>query len=66
MIQITFEYSFGDSVYIKTDPNQMEHQITGFTVRPAGILYGCSVNGDESWHYNFELSNEQDMVKKTA
>lgn len=65
-MEINFKFKMGYPVFIKTDPTQSEHIITGYTVRPGVILYCCKINDDESWHYDFELTDEPDMVKKTA
>lgn len=59
-MNINLEHEFGDSVYFKTDPHQLEHLITGFLIRPGGIvIYYLSYGGVEERAYNFELITEK-------
>lgn len=59
-------FNIGDTVYIRTDREQIEHLCVGYNVRPDGVMY-VIVNGqDESLHYGIELSKERDIVKATT
>lgn len=50
---------FGDIVYFRNDPDQDEHIVTGFSVRPNGIAYRVSRIGVEISAYDFEITPEK-------
>ena len=58
------EFDFGDIVFLKTDPDQLERQITGYIMRPNSIAYELSCGVETSIHYGFEISREIDILKK--
>ena len=59
-------HNIGDTVYLRTDREQIEWLVVGYNVRPDGVMYAI-VNGlDESLHYGIELSKERDIVKATT
>lgn len=62
MIKPKFE--IGKPIYLKTDSDQEEHILTGYTVRPGVIIYLTSLYKTESPHYEFELTAEPDPLKK--
>jgi hypothetical protein len=56
------EFFIGDEVYIKTDPYQNRGLITAISLRPNNlVVYSVSINSNETYHYNFELSREKDL-----
>ncbi len=59
-------FDIGDSVYLKTDPEQSERLVTGISVRQNGITYAISYLTNETWHYDFEKSKERDIIKATS
>lgn len=59
-------FDIGDSVYLKTDPEQAERLVTGINIRQNGISYALSHLTNESYHYNFEISKERDIIKTTS
>lgn len=59
-------FDIGDSVYLKTDPEQSERLVTGISVRQNGITYAISHLTNESWHYDFEITKERDIIKATS
>jgi hypothetical protein len=59
-------FDIGDSVYLKTDPEQAERLVTGISVRQNGITYAISHLTTETWHYDFEISKERDIIKATS
>lgn len=66
-MQITTKYDIEDIVYLVTDTEQLERQITGISIYPNNlIMYSvvCSVECSE--HYEFELSDKVDIMKKTS
>lgn len=53
-------YTFGDTVYLRTDPDKLERIVTGWTERPHGRLYLLSCGAmPESHHYDFEITNDK-------
>jgi len=60
VIQATIEYSFGDIVYLKTDPNGLVRIVVEWLLTPGTLIkYGVRV-GDEpiTYHLGFELTTE--------
>jgi hypothetical protein len=59
-------FDIGDSVYLKTDPEQCERLVTGVNIRQNGISYALSHLTNESYHYDFEISKDRDIIKATS
>lgn len=59
-------FDIGDSVYLKTDPEQCERLVTCVNIRQNGISYALSHLTNESYHYDFEISKERDIIKATS
>lgn len=60
IIKATIEYSFGDIVYVKTDPNALPRIVVHWLLTPGTLVkYGVRV-GDEpiTYHLGFELTTE--------
>ena len=57
-------YNFGDIVYLRTDSEQKERIIVEICLYPNGtVQYACILGYDKSWHYDFELTVERDLIK---
>ena len=66
MIVIDNKYEMKQIVYLKTDPDQFRRVIVGIRVCAEGaILYQLCCGPAESWHYDFEISDGQDVLIKT-
>jgi len=64
-ISIKTDLEWGQCLYIKTDPIQLERQLTGVTLRPGkGILLTLSYMGEEVEVYDFEMTTEPDKLKQ--
>lgn len=63
---VKIPYAFGDSIYIKTDPEQKEYTFVGFIGRPGSILYTLDYLGDEIEVYDFQTSRDRDILKATG
>jgi hypothetical protein len=64
---VKFDFALFDTVYLKTDPEQLERIITGMTYRPGNCQTFCVSQGvNESWHFAGELSLDRDIVKATT
>ncbi len=58
------KFELGQTVYVKTDPDQLERLVTGITLRPNNqVCYALSFIGSEVWCYEFEISTERDYAK---
>ena len=57
------KFDIGDKLYIITDDEQKERMINGIQINPHGIIYrlGCGIN--DTWHYDFELNKEKNIIK---
>lgn len=64
-MKISFESRFiiGDFCYLKTDPDQTQAMITGILIRPHGIMYEVSRNGEVCLLDDIELTKEKDVTK---
>lgn len=51
-------YWFGDVVYLRIREERTRGMITGVNLRPGGVCYGVQWPGEESFHYEFELTTE--------
>lgn len=62
-IVIRCQYDYGQIVYIKTDLAQDPRQIIGVQgTADGGILIKVTTDGEVSWHYECEISDEKDIV----
>lgn len=63
MMIIENKFDIGQEVYLVTDENQNKKLVTGLRVCPKGaIIYYLSQNAVISEHYDFEISNEKNIV----
>jgi hypothetical protein len=60
------KFEIGSLVFLKTDEEQKERFITGIKVRPNGISYYVSLGENETIHYEFEITDEKDIIKATS
>ncbi|MDB5288524.1 MAG: hypothetical protein JWR05_3473 [Mucilaginibacter sp.] len=62
IVNAAFEY--GETVYLKTDPEQRARIITGHIIRKESIIYYVSCGVDETTHYEIELTKDEDTLTK--
>ena len=60
---IDTQHDIGKLVFLVTDPEQYPHLVTGYLVRKDGIRYALSMKGQETYHYDFEIISEKDIIK---
>lgn len=65
-MNINVAFNIGQTVYLKTDPDQLARLITGYSVRPQSICYYVSCKTEESTHYEFELRADKDVLMTTT
>jgi len=63
-VDLTFDV--GAEVYLKTDNDQRKRIVTAIAVKQTGITYELSQGVSTSWHYDFEISEEVDVLAKTV
>ena len=59
-------YDIGDMVYLHTDNDQLQRVVTGILVKPSSLTYALSCGSNESWHYDFEITVEKNVLKTSA
>lgn len=59
------KHNFGDILYLKTDPEQKRRVLIGINFRVTGVLFELAKGETTSWHYEFEMSHESDVLAKT-
>ena len=63
-MNILTQFDIKQTVYVRTDPEQLERIITEINIKPNNlILYEASCNNYATWFYDFELSSEKNVLK---
>lgn len=66
-MKIITKYDIQDVVYLVTDMEQTERIIISISILPNNlIIYSLMCGTESSDHYEFELSESQDVIKKTS
>jgi hypothetical protein len=59
------KYEIGQIVYLKTDLDQLPRIVFGYIIyRSVEIIYKIAHGTNNSEHYEFELSDEKDVLLK--
>lgn len=61
-MDISTKYDITQEVFLKTDSEQLPRIITEITVKPIGHMYQLSNGTIFSWHYEFEISEEKNVL----
>jgi hypothetical protein len=62
-ILVRCKLDFGQIVYVKTDTNQDPRQVIGVqATADGGMLIKLTIDGDATWHYECEVSEEKDVM----
>lgn len=62
-IVIDNRHEIGDTVFLKTDPDQLYRMIMAFKVFKDGeLLYELVQGTISSYHYDFEISTERNIL----
>ena len=59
-----YEFKIGQSVYLKTDPEQQERIITGILLRENSVEYEVSYIESSKLFYALEITKEPNIGKK--
>lgn len=63
-IKIKTDIEFGDTFYLKDDPEQLEHSLISIMVLPGNAFkFRLSHQGVKCWVHDFEASKQRDDVK---
>jgi hypothetical protein len=66
MMIIENKFELQQTVYLKTDADQKPRVVTRFIVSQLGLSYELYCGTGGSWHYDFEISTERDVLKATT
>lgn len=61
---ITLPHDFGDIVYLKTDPEQLERMIAAAIITPGVTIWEITCGTQVGRHYEFEFSTQKDIQKQ--
>ena len=64
MIPIDNKYNIGETVYLKTDPEQLERLVIAITINPHGLIYKLSCGNTFNDFYDVEISREKRYVNE--
>jgi hypothetical protein len=64
VIKINVDFKIGQTVFLKTDPEQFERLVTAIVVENKDISYQLSCGEDQSIHSDYEISAEKDELKR--
>lgn len=57
------KFEIGQEVYLKTDKDQNKRIVTGIEISQNNtIMYKLVCHSTETWHYDFEIMNERDIL----
>lgn len=56
------EFEIGQEVYLATDVDQFKRIIICINISNSGIEYKLGCGSNNSWHYDFEISKEVDVL----
>ena len=51
-------FEIGQFVYLKTDPDKYQRQITRIMINPDSLQFELTLGSMSSWHYDFEITFE--------
>lgn len=66
MMVIENKFELQQTVYLKTDSDQRQRIVTRISVGVNGIVYELMCGSSGSWHYDFEITADKDVVKATC
>lgn len=65
VINIPVEFNIGEIVYLVTDPEQEKRLVTGILLKPGKlVMYELACCEEISYHYNFEMTNDKNILQK--
>jgi hypothetical protein len=61
-ISIKNKFSLGQMVFLVSDTEQCERQVVYIVVYPTGLVYGLGCNGENTEHYDIEISEDKRVI----
>lgn len=62
-VTVRCKFNYGQVVYVKTDINQDPRQVIGVQgTADGGMLIKLTIDGEASWHYECEISEDKDVM----
>ena len=55
------EFKIGETVYLKTDIEQLPRIVYSYTIYPSHIVYNVTQGMNTSGHFDFEISTEKEL-----
>ena len=65
-MRIDNKFSISDFVYLVTDPDQKKRIVTSIQILEKSLMYRVVFETHETWHYEFELSSERNVILATG
>lgn len=62
MMVIENEFTYGQIVYLRTDPEQLPRIVTGVVTRGQNVLYELSCGTHEGIYNTIEISEEKNVL----
>lgn len=56
-------FTIGQTAYLKTDPEQLEHIVIAYVVNANGLIYEIMFNNEASLHYALEITEQPNQLK---
>jgi len=61
-LTIKVKYRIGDVVYSRSDIEDRVRFVTGYLVRKGALIYIVSLEGQETFYYDFELISDNEKM----
>jgi hypothetical protein len=65
-LSLDFKFKIGDIVYLRTDSDQKKRIVTSIVISQSGIKYELSCATVDTWHYDFEMTHDIDVLIATT
>lgn len=63
-VEVKIKFVLGEFVFLKTDPEQNERQVTRIQIgMDSDVMYCLSFGTDNSWHYATEIDLSPNVLK---
>lgn len=63
-VEVKIKFVLGEFVFLKTDPEQNERQVTRVQIgMDADVMYCLSYGTENSWHYSTEIDSSPNVLK---
>ena len=63
-MEISTKFDLEQSVYLITDKEQQKRMVIGMSIRSNGVMYDLAFGSSSTWHYEIEISEEENVLTK--